>query len=212
MLNVLLNSLPNHCQSILDLGIGTGIFANIVSKNGITVYGLDISIDMMKKVSSEVLRVQGDVNLLPFKSNSIECGIMRNALHYIKDKKQATKEIYDIIRKGGYFLFSQVIPFEDEISSEYDWLIGRNIHYPTMNEIKSLFSIFNIENIAEIVLLSQSVLNWLNNTKKNKKGKEEVLQRHRDTSKRYKSLVNYRENEKDIFVDIKHISMKMKKF
>ena len=212
LLSVLLGFLPDYCQTILDLGVGTGAFANIVSKNSYKVYGLDISLDMMTNVSDEVLKIQGDVQFLPFRANSIDCVVMRNVLHYIQDKERTTREIYDVVKNDGYFLFSQVVPFSDEISSEYDWLIGRNIHYPTINEVKSLYSIFNIEDITEIVLPSQSILNWLNNTKKSKKEKEEVLQRHHDTSKRYKSLVNYRENEKDIFVDMKHVSMKMKKF
>ena len=48
-------------------------------------------------------------------------------------------------------------------------------------------------------------MNWLNNTCNKESEKNEILQRHRDTSDRYKSLAQYEETSGDIIVNIKHM-------
>ena len=60
-------------------------------------------------------------------------------------------------------------------------------------------------NNAVIILEKQSITNWLNNTCNDKAKKIEIVQRHRDASDYYKSLVQYEETSADIFVNIKHM-------
>ena len=93
----------------------------------------------------------------------------------------------------------------DSISEEYDWLVGRNIHYPTQTEIIDMFKDFSIIKRLEFLLEKQSITNWLNNTCNDKAKKIEIVQRHRDTSDHYKSLAQYEETSGDIFVNIKHM-------
>jgi len=117
----------------------------------------------------------------------------------------ALSEIYRCLKPGGYFLFSQVVPPDDSISEEYDWLVGRDIHYPTQEEIIQLFSKLSIVGQNNYILKKQSIIDWLNNTCNDESEREEILDRHRRTSKIYKSLVNFEETENDILVNIKHI-------
>ena len=77
----------------------------------------------------------GDAHDLQFESNSLELIYMRNVIHYCNYPIKVFFEIYRCLKPGGYFLFSQVVPPEDSLSEEYDWLVGRNIHYPTHLEI-----------------------------------------------------------------------------
>ena len=211
LLSVLYNYLPRQTRSLIDLGIGTGAIANMVLDKVEQVYGLDISSDMMKGVSHQVVRIQGNIHHLPFKPNTFECVVMRNVLHYLQDKETVIESIYHIIELKGMFIFSQVIPFVDDISKEYDWLIGRNIHYPTLSEIKNLNKAFRIVDIQEVVLPSQSIISWLNITTKTKAEKDTIIKRHLETSDHYKRLVNYTNTGDDILVDIKHVCMKMEK-
>ena len=108
-------------------------------------------------------------------------------------------------------MFSQVIPPEDFISEEYDWLIGRNIHYPTHAEIINWMKEFQIIDGKDFILTSQSIMNWLNNTCNEKTEKDEIIKRHFETSELYKTLVNYSALNDDIFVDIKHLMILSKK-
>ena len=68
-----------------------------------------------------------------------------------------------------------------------------------------MFKEFLIIKQLEYVLEKQSIMNWLNNTCNKESGKNEILQRHHNTSNHYKSLVHYEETSKDIFVNIKHM-------
>jgi hypothetical protein len=51
------------------------------------------------------------------------------------------------------------MPFSDEISNKYDWLIDRNIHYPTMDDIFKTFDMYKVEKSAEFFLERQSFNN-----------------------------------------------------
>ena len=57
------------------------------------------------------------------------------------------------------------------------------------------------------ILKSQSIINWLNNTCNDEEGKNIIIDRHHETSKKYKTLVNYSASNGDILVDIKHFML-----
>jgi hypothetical protein len=64
---------------------------------------------------------------------------------------------------------------------------------------------FQFINENQFILKSQSIMNWLNNTCNEQKEKDEIINRHIETSETYKTLVNYSTLNDDIFVDIKHL-------
>ena len=149
--------------------------------------------------------ILADVRALPFDSETFDLIYMRNVLHYIDQPEKGFSEICRCMKPKAYFLFSQVVPPDDSISKEYDWLVGRNIHYPTQTEIIDMFKDFSIIKRLEFILEKQSITNWLNNTCNDKAKKIEIVQRHRDTSDNYKSLAQYEETSEEIFVNIKHM-------
>lgn len=192
-------------EEVLEVGIGTGVVASEMIKKVNRIKGVDISSEMVSSITnSNIEAIIGDAHDLPFEDRTLDLIYMRNVIHYLDDPQKAVYEINRCLKKGAYFLFSQVIPFSDDISKEYDWLIGRNIHYPTSREILNYFTPFSIVNKKEYVLKSQSIMNWLNNTCKNGTTKKDIIKRHHGTSEKYKSLVNYSTPHGDIFVDIKH--------
>ena len=115
------------------------------------------------------------------------------------------------MKSNAYFLFSQVVPPDDAISEEYDWLVGRNIHYPTQMEIIDMFKDFSIVKRLEFVLEKQSIMNWLNNTCQSEDEKATIIERHRATSAAYRLLSNYEDASDDIFVDIRHFMISGKR-
>ena len=202
-----LSMLPDQkFETILEVGIGTGAVAEkMVEKLG-PLHGIDISSAMISKINNpKITATVGDAHDLKFESNSIELIYMRNVIHYIDYPKKAFSEIYRCLKPEGYFLFSQVVPPVDSLSEEYDWLVGRNIHYPTHLEIINWMKIFQFINENQFILKSQSIMNWLNNTCNKQKEKDKIINRHIETSGTYKTLVNYSTLNDDIFVDIKHL-------
>ena len=61
------------------------------------------------------------------------------------------------------------------------------------------------------ILKKQSIIDWLNNTCNDESERENILERHRRTSKIYKSLVNFEETEHDIVVNINHFMLLSRK-
>ena len=206
-LDTYINMLPEKVfKKILEVGIGTGALGKIISSRIGPLTGIDISKEMISNINHPGIEaILADVQALPFNSEIFDLIYMRNVLHYIDEPEKGFSEIYRCMKSNAYFLFSQVVPPDDSISEEYDWLVGRNIHYPTQKEIIDMFKEFSIIKQLEFVLEKQSIMNWLNNTCNKESEKNEILQRHRDTSDHYKSLVHYEETSKDIFVNIKHM-------
>ena len=206
-IDVFTSMLPeNNFKKILEVGIGTGAVAKIISKRIGPLTGIDISAEMISNINHpDIELILADVQALPFDSETFDLIYMRNVLHYIDQPEKGFSEICRCMKPKAYFLFSQVVPPDDSISKEYDWLVGRNIHYPTQTEIIDMFKDFSIIKRLEFILEKQSITNWLNNTCNDKAKKIEIVQRHRDTSDHYKSLVQYEETSGDIFVNIKHM-------
>ena len=206
-IDAFLGMLPDQIfNSILEVGIGTGAVAEKVVENIGPLIGIDISKEMISKINHQnITAMVGDAHNLEFNNNTFDLIYMRNVLHYIDNQKKAFSQIYRCLKPGGYFLFSQVVPPDDSISEEYDWLIGRNIHYPTQSELIEFFVEFSIVRQKNYILKNQSIMNWLNNTCNDKTQKQNTIDRHRLTSDTYQGLANFKETEHDIFVDIKHL-------
>ena len=199
-------------NSILEVGIGTGAIAEKVAENVGPLIGIDISKEMISNINHpNITAMIGDAHKLEFDNNTFDLIYMRNVIHYIDNPDLALSEIYRCLKPGGYFLFSQVVPPDDSISEEYDWLVGRDIHYPTQEEIIQLFLELSIIGQNNYILKKQSIIDWLNNTCNDESEREKILERHRRTSKIYKSLVNFEATEHDIVVNINHFMLLSRK-
>jgi len=212
-MNAFLSLLPQYnFQNILEIGIGTGVVALEMINRVQKITGIDISQEMIDKINHDgITPIVANAHNLPFEDESFELIYMRNVIHYIDDPKKVFSEIYRCLKPGGQFLFSQVVPPDDSISKEYDWLVGRDIHYPTKSEILGLFSPFHSVKQDDFVLEKQSIMNWLNNTCQSEDEKATIIERHRATSAAYRLLSNYEDASDDIFVDIRHFMISGKR-
>src|SRR5438445_10604590 len=71
------------CTTILDVGIGTGRFAEYLSNSGFEGVGIDVSLSMMAKGGEKGVRnlVQADADYLSFRDRVFGGGIMVHFLH-----------------------------------------------------------------------------------------------------------------------------------
>ena len=97
-------------QSILDIGIGTGLGSILFKKAGLRVYGIDRSNDMLnacrKKGISELKKHDLLAPPYPYDSESFDHAVCLGVLHFFADLSPLFGEAARIIRKGGFFAFT----------------------------------------------------------------------------------------------------------
>jgi len=96
-------------QSILDIGIGTGLGSIPFRRARLKVYGMDVSREML-----DVCRRKGFTDLTrhdltkcpyPYSSESMDCVICLGVLQFFSDLSLVFLETTRILRKGGLFIF-----------------------------------------------------------------------------------------------------------
>ena len=96
-------------QSMLDIGIGTGLGSILFLKAGLEIHGMDISLQML-----DACRSKGFSSLhlhdlsktpYPFDSESIDHAVCTGVLNFFTDLSPVFQEARRIIRKGGLFVF-----------------------------------------------------------------------------------------------------------
>ena len=96
-------------QSILDIGIGTGLGSILFLKAGLEIHGVDISPQML-----DVCRRKGFSSLhlhdlskppYPFDSESIDHAVCTGVFNFFSDPSPFFQEASRILREGGLFAF-----------------------------------------------------------------------------------------------------------
>jgi predicted TPR repeat methyltransferase len=105
-------------ESILDLGIGTGLASELFRKAGLKVWGVDIAQKML-----DACRAKGFTNLTrhdltrtpyPLESESFDHAVCVGVLNFVGDLAPVFSEVARILRGGGVFAFAVGDRGEDE--------------------------------------------------------------------------------------------------
>ncbi|MGD8847857.1 MAG: class I SAM-dependent methyltransferase [Desulfobacteraceae bacterium] len=96
-------------QSILDIGIGTGLASVLFHKAGLKVHGMDNSLEMLEACRSKgfnALQLH-DLNKppYPYDSESIDHVVCTGVMNFFSDLSTVFEETARILRKGGRFIF-----------------------------------------------------------------------------------------------------------
>jgi ubiquinone/menaquinone biosynthesis C-methylase UbiE len=88
------------CRTILDVGIGTGRFAEYLNDSGFNVVGIDVSLSMMAKAREKQLRnlVEADAHHLPFRDQAFDGAIMIHVLHLVRNWAEVVGEVGRVTR------------------------------------------------------------------------------------------------------------------
>jgi predicted TPR repeat methyltransferase len=96
-------------QSILDIGIGTGLGSVLFHKAGLKVHGMDISPKMLDECRSRGFSSLQLHDLskspYPYDSASIDHAVCTGVLNFFSDLSPVFQEASRIIRNGGLFVF-----------------------------------------------------------------------------------------------------------
>lgn len=97
-------------ETILDIGIGTGLSSELFHKAGLRVYGLDFSPEMLvccqAKNMAEDLKEHDLRNTpYPYKSDAVDHAVCMGVTHLFQDIGLIFREMSRIIKKNGFFSF-----------------------------------------------------------------------------------------------------------
>jgi len=83
------------CRTVLDVGTGTGRFAQYFNDSGFDIVGIDASLSMMAKAREKKVRnlVQADAHRLPFRDRAFDGVIMIHVLHLVRDWVEVVGEV-----------------------------------------------------------------------------------------------------------------------
>ncbi len=127
-------------MKVLDLGCGSGAFtvdtARVVGENG-KVYALDVEPKMLKQLEKKLAKPENQdiknietINKsayeLPFDDNFLDVVYMVTVLQEIPDKQRALKEVIRVLKPGGIFAVTELLPDPDYVfKSQTIKLVGR---------------------------------------------------------------------------------------
>lgn len=94
----------------LEIGCGTGVYADRVRKLGWTPIGIDISSGMLRRALARLPVVQADVAQLPFADGSLAAVIAMMAHTDMPNYPSALQEVRRVLRPGGVFVHVGVHP------------------------------------------------------------------------------------------------------
>lgn len=115
--------LPENCQSILDLGCGTGLELQSVFSRfpDVHITGIDLSEKMLSELRRSYAErnmklICGDYFQIPFDAAQYDAVISFQSLHHFKPKNKLTlfQKVYDSLKENGVFLECDYLACCDE--------------------------------------------------------------------------------------------------
>ncbi len=104
-------------KKILDLGCGSGIYAKLLTRQGATVKGFDISPEMIRIAKQENPNLDlkvGTADNIPF-NEKFDIVLASLVVHYIQDWNKMFKEIRRILKDRGILIFSTGNPMSESV-------------------------------------------------------------------------------------------------
>lgn len=107
-------------KAVLDIGVGTGRFAEPLQRNGIKVVGIDISHEMVQKAKEKGVEhlLRSDVCFLPFRDQCFDAALSVHVLHLISDWQTALGEICRVTKNSLFSVITK--PFRNPVSQAYE--------------------------------------------------------------------------------------------
>jgi len=118
----LVNELKGYAR-VLDVGVGTGRFAQHFQNAGLETVGIDIAGKMLEKAVGKRVKnlLKSDACFLPFRDNAFEASVCIHLLHLITDWQEALREICRVTRD---VMLSMIYTSENPVRQTYNRLLA----------------------------------------------------------------------------------------
>jgi ubiquinone/menaquinone biosynthesis C-methylase UbiE len=136
--------LSNIGEMILDLGVGTGRISSELVKKGVSITGVDLSKEMIrrshKKIGNKnIFLVVADAEHLPFTNNIFNHVISIRVLHYVDNWQEAISEISRVTKNEGRVIIEVNGSFSISILARLTGFMKANLFNPfkVIHELQS---------------------------------------------------------------------------
>lgn len=124
-------------QTILDIGVGTGIFYSLFKKLSIyKIYGIEFVsnfIPLLQKRGITAVQSNIEKEPIPFETETFDFIICDSILEHTLNPKHLLSEIYRLLKPNGYFVL--VVPNATSAVLRWSHLRGRNIFWPLIDNL-----------------------------------------------------------------------------
>ena len=212
--NDLLENIKDMCilkksYIVCDIGTGTGIVANYLSKYCKRVEGIDISSDMLKIANEKNNRKNVKFHLMnaeniSFSNCVFDCVIARMSFHHIVNTKKAVCECNRILKNNGKMIICEVIPPKNSVSFYHKFFkIKEKRHIFTKDNIIDLLKYGEFKSIKckDFIMERVSIKNWLKNSGLSEHKQKIIFDMWLNSEDMVKKDHNLLINNRDIFVD-----------
>ena len=141
-----------HPASLVDVGCGTGIFADRLERElaPAAVAGCDLSAGMLAQASARSHRVgwvRGDSARLPLRSGTVEAVVCTQAFHFF-DQPAAWREFRRVLAPGGHALVGMINP-RTEAASHRIGRLSSAASWPTRAAMRRLATDAGFDVVAQ---------------------------------------------------------------
>ena len=137
-------------QTILDVGFGNGSFTQAVSARFpcSKITAIDISIPKLFS-SGNITFIKGNVEQLPFDSQSFDLVFSVLSLHHWKEKNKGINEIYRVLKKNGRLIIGDPL-LEDWMSNRILGLLMQVLDGGSFTDKKRVSEYLSIAGFEDI--------------------------------------------------------------
>jgi ubiquinone/menaquinone biosynthesis C-methylase UbiE len=163
---------------VADLGCGSGVFTDLLNKQGYEAIGLDLSpklIALARNKYPKVEFLEGDVEQLPFPDSSLDGVLLSGLVHHLPDPARCAGEVFRVLKSGGSFVAfdpNRMNPFmylyRDRSSPLYSSVgVTENERPVLAHEVAAVFSDIGFEVGTDYIsdlsyrYLASSKMRWL---------------------------------------------------
>lgn len=152
--------LPVNIDKILDVGTGIGEIVSNISNSYSNVTALDISIEALKNINC-ILKVNGEIENLPFKSNNFDLIICMEVLEHLSDTS-FRRGLLELQRVADKYLLIGV-PYKENINlrktrcPSCGRVFNADGHFRTFNSLRSLCRWFPQFELVNNCLIGPSI-------------------------------------------------------